>query len=154
MSSMIRAGVVNPRCAIALASCSIGSVRGSSIVSENREPGTKNQEPGTRNREPRTRNQEPRLVLIARFAEDGAVEQNGDRTIVHQCDTHHRAETSGADRNPQTAQFVGEDINQRRGDLRRCSIRKTGAPPTPRVGVERKLRYDQRLAANIEQRSG
>ena len=78
-------------------------------------------------------------MLIARLTESSAVEQNGHRTIIHQCDLHHRAETSGADRNPQTAQFVGEDINQRRGDLRWCSIRKTGAPPTPRVGLEREL---------------
>jgi len=35
MSIIIRAGVVNPRCSIALASCSIGSVRGSSMVTEN-----------------------------------------------------------------------------------------------------------------------
>jgi hypothetical protein len=77
----------------------------------------------------------------------GQVEDEGDRTVVHQLDRHPRAEAAAGDAAAARAQPLGEPVDERRRDRGRRGAREGGAAPPVERGEEGELGDEQDLAA-------
>lgn len=83
----------------------------------------------------------------ARSAED-----DRDRAVVDELDLHSLAESTGRDRNPSRREGCTEALTQRSRDLGTGGAREAGPVALRRVGKERELTDDERLASDVDNR--
>ena len=80
------------------------------------------------------------------------VEDDRHRPVVDELDLHPRAEDARLHPDAEVAQALDEAVDERRGDLGRRGVGEARTLPLARIGEERELAHDERLAARVEQR--
>ena len=81
----------------------------------------------------------------------GGVEPDCDRASVDQMNLHHRAKAARRHGNAITAQDRAKLIDQWNSQIWRCRLNKGWTTTLARIGEERKLRHDQRRAADFKE---
>src|SRR5688572_26057113 len=85
--------------------------------------------------------------------EVGAVDEDGDGTVVHGLDLHVGAEAAASDTEPERLEGGCVSLYQRFGDLWSGGVVETGAAAAPDIAVERELRDDEGLTVCFDQRA-
>jgi hypothetical protein len=83
----------------------------------------------------------------------GSSEQNRDRAVVDELDSHPRAEHACGDLDAEPAQLSAERLVERLGLPGRGGVREARPVALRRVGDQRELADDQRRAADVQQRA-
>src|SRR6266404_2057177 len=81
------------------------------------------------------------------------IEEDCNRSLIHQLHRHHSLKNSRRNSNVQSAQCFAKFFVERLRLFRRRCGNKTRTPSSTRIAVKRELRNDQRAALHVKQRT-